>query len=95
MTAACLRHDVCAVVPANASVSDKSDTSPPQTGGPGPTLRNASSPAPQPTTPPHVGRAQARLTGYQTLANMVEVLGLPTACFYAEDDRLARLIAES
>lgn len=31
---------------------------------------------------------------YQTLTNSAEVLGLPTAYFYAEDDRLARLIAE-
>jgi transcriptional regulator with XRE-family HTH domain len=31
---------------------------------------------------------------YQTLSSMAEVLGLPTAYFYAEDDRLARLIAD-
>lgn len=31
---------------------------------------------------------------YQTLTNLAEVLELPTAYFYAEDDRLARLIAE-
>lgn len=31
---------------------------------------------------------------YQTLSNMAEVLGLPTAYFYAKDDRLAQLIVE-
>jgi DNA-binding XRE family transcriptional regulator len=31
---------------------------------------------------------------YQTLTNLAEVLGLPTAYFYAEDDRLAQMIAD-
>lgn len=31
---------------------------------------------------------------YQTLRLLAEVLGLPTAYFYAEDDRLASLIAD-
>ena len=30
----------------------------------------------------------------QTLQRLAEVLGLPVAYFYAEDDELARLIAE-
>ena len=31
---------------------------------------------------------------YQTLTNLAGVLGLPTAYFYAEDDRLARVIID-